>query len=154
MSEPGNGLKVPGLQGSLLWAPAGQWKPGGHLYPWVPSEGEGTTLPSRQMYLKKWGTIVNFLQDDISILARLEVELTGGRGHSPALWTTKGMHLPGISDTCWQWVLADGIKTKIWPDCRGCEDSRAPWTLGGRCWEGLWGVCSSDLYLRDGTLGA
>lgn len=72
------------------------------------------TLPPRQMYLRKWGTMVNFLQDDLGIPGRPEVELTGGLGQYPALWMTRGMHLPGISDTCWQRVLSDGIKTKIW----------------------------------------
>lgn len=59
---------------------------------------------------------MNFLQDDLAIPAGPEVELTGGHGQSPALWMMRGMHLPGISDTCWQRVLADGIKTKTWPE--------------------------------------
>lgn len=81
VAAPSTGLKVRGSQGSLLWDPGGQWESGGHLYPRVPSKGEGTTLPPRQMYLRKWRTMAEPFQHDLRVLARQrKTELCSGQG--------------------------------------------------------------------------
>ena len=81
VAAPSTGLKVRGSQGSLLWDPGGQWESGGHLYPRVPSKGEGTALPPRQMYLRKWRTMAEPFQHDLRVLARQrKTELCSGQG--------------------------------------------------------------------------